>query len=165
MDTPEAILPPHLKRTTLIVRDIDRSRAFYRDVLGFKVWFDRDFEFSGEGFPGTRKGDRCRLVIMEARDPEIGKVGLIQYLTVPVATAPPDLSFLGVGRVIFVGETDDVDALEARLRAAGATIHMPPHLFDVVGADGRRKQMRRIGFFDPDGVMFELSEPPTFVDG
>lgn len=151
--------PPVVKRTTVIVRDIDRARAFYRDVLGFTVWYDRDFEFSGGGFPGTARGDRCRLVIVEARDPQIGKIGLLQYLVPTVAPPPVDLTFLGPGRIVFVGEVDDVAALHARLIAAGATIATPPHRFDVVGADGKPKWMQRICFFDPDGNFFEFSEP------
>lgn len=148
-----------IKRTTVVVRDIDASRAFYRDVLGFKIWFDRDFEFSGTGFPGTRKGDRSRLVIAEARDPLIGKIGLLQYLDPPVKVASPDLSFLAPGRIVFVGEVDDIAALHARLQAAGAVINAAPHRFEVVGADGRLKVMTQICFFDPDGNFFELSEP------
>jgi catechol 2,3-dioxygenase-like lactoylglutathione lyase family enzyme len=151
--------PPLLKRTTLIVRDIDRSRAFYRDVMGFRVWYDRDFEFSGGGFPGTRKGDRCRLVIVEARDPLIGKLGLLQYLQPSVPAPAIDLSFLSPGRIVLVGEIDSVAALDARLRAWGAAIATPPHRFDVVGADGRPKHMQRICFFDPDGNFLEFSEP------
>ena len=151
--------PPLLKRTTIIVRNIERSRAFYRDVLGFKIWYDRDFEFGGGGFPGTRKGDLCRLVIAEARDPLIGKIGLIQYLSPPAPEVPVDLSFLGVGRLVFVGEIDDVAALHRKLLAAGAVIATPPHRFDVIGADDRPKFMQRLCFFDPDGNFFEFSEP------
>jgi catechol 2,3-dioxygenase-like lactoylglutathione lyase family enzyme len=151
--------PPLVKRTTLIVRSIERARAFYRDVMGFKVWYDRDFEFSGGGFPGTTKGQRCRLVILEARDPLIGKIGLIEYLDVVVPAPPVDLSFLGPGRLVFVGEIDSVSALHERLQRWGATIATPPHRFDVVGADGRAKHMQRICFFDPDGNFMEFSEP------
>ncbi len=159
LQTPAPDRPPLLKRTTLIVRSIERSRAFYRDVMGFKVWYDRDFEFSGGGFPGTSKGERCRLVILEARDPLIGKIGLIQYLDRPVTEVPVDLSFLAPGRIVFVGEVDSVAALHARLQQWGATIATPPHRFDVVGADGKAKHMQRICFFDPDGNFMEFSEP------
>jgi catechol 2,3-dioxygenase-like lactoylglutathione lyase family enzyme len=110
-----------IKRTTVIVRDLDRALEFYRDVVGLTVWYDREIEFSGGGFPGTARGDRCRLVIVEARDPQIGKIGLLQYLAPVVAPPPVDLTFLGPGRVVFVG------------------------------ADGRPKWMRRLCCFDPDG--------------
>jgi catechol 2,3-dioxygenase-like lactoylglutathione lyase family enzyme len=153
-----ARLPPNVKRTTIVVRDIDRSRAFYRDLLGFRVWFDREYVFSGGGFPQTHAGDRCHLVIMEARDPQIGKIGLLQHTVPPLPPAPlPER--IGFGNVILVGEVDDVQALYDRLVAADVPVRMPPHLFEVVGADGRTKRMWRCCFFDPDGVFFEMNSP------
>lgn len=153
-------LPPKVKRTTIVVRDIDRSRAFYRDVLGFKIWFDREFLFTGNGFPGTKKGDRSHLIICEARDPDIGKIGLLQYTDPKMPEAPVVTDRLGIGALVFVGEVESVPDLAARLEAAGAVIAAPEHIFEVVGADGRLKKMRRICFFDPDGTFFEMSEPP-----
>ena len=150
--------PPRIKRTTIVVRDIAVSRAFYRDVLGFKIWYDREFVFSGKGFPGTKAGDKSHLVIMEARDPEIGKIGLLQYTDPPIPPAPLP-AMIGFGGVIFVGDVEDLDALYARLAAAGARIATPPHIFEVTGADGQLKRMNRICFFDPDGVLFEISGP------
>ena len=40
---------PLVKRTTLIVRDLARSVAFYRDVIGLSVWYDDTIELSGVG--------------------------------------------------------------------------------------------------------------------
>ncbi len=154
-------LPPVIKRTTLVVRDIVRSREFYRDVLGFTVWYDREFTFSGNGFPNTRPGDRSHLVIMEARDPEIGKIGLLQYTDPPLPPQPVP-AMIGFGGVILVGEVESVDVLYASLTARSWPVRAPPHLFEVVGADGRLKRLWRCCFFDPDGVFFELSSayPP-----
>jgi len=152
------MLPPNIKRTTVVVRDIEISKAFYRDVLGFKVWFDQEFVFSGNGFPKTKPGDTCQLVIMEARDPEIGKVGLLQY-TKPMLPPAPLPDMIGYGNIVFVGDVDSVDDTYAAVLKAGAKIAAPPHLFEVTGADGKMKSMKRVCFFDPDGVMFELSSP------
>ena len=44
-----ALYPPLVKRTTLIVRDAERSLRFYRDVLGLTVWYDDQIELSGVG--------------------------------------------------------------------------------------------------------------------
>jgi len=151
-------LPPVVKRTTIVVRDIERSRRFYRDLLGFRVWYDREYTFSGGGFPLTQAGDRCHLLIMEARDPEIGKIGLLQYTHPPLPPEPlPER--IGFGGVIFVGEVEDVSQLYDSLLAAGVPVRTPPHLFEVTGADGKLKRMQRCCFFDPDGIFFELSSP------
>jgi catechol 2,3-dioxygenase-like lactoylglutathione lyase family enzyme len=147
-----------IARTTLMVRDCARARDFYRDVIGMRVYFDRLWNFTGEMFPGTKKGDQGHLVIMEAQDPEIGKIGLLQILGRPAAPAP-DHEMFGVGRIVFVGDVDDVEALHARLTKAGAVISAPPHLFEVVTGRGELKRSRRIMFFDLDGNLFELSQP------
>jgi len=41
-----------LKRTTLIVRDVEASVRFYRDVLGFSEWYDGEIVLSGRGLAG-----------------------------------------------------------------------------------------------------------------
>jgi catechol 2,3-dioxygenase-like lactoylglutathione lyase family enzyme len=147
-----------VKRTTIVVRDIGRSRRFYRDVLGFRVWYDREYTFSGGGFPLTKAGDRCHLVIMEARDPEIGKIGLLQYTDPPLPPEPLP-SRIGFGHIVLVGEVDDVQVLHRSLIDAGASVRLPPHVFEVTGADGNLKRMWRCCFFDPDGVFLEMSSP------
>ena len=45
-----------LKRTTLIVRDAERSLAFYRDVLGMTVWYDDEIVLSGRGLAAGGPG-------------------------------------------------------------------------------------------------------------
>jgi catechol 2,3-dioxygenase-like lactoylglutathione lyase family enzyme len=56
-------MPNIVKRTTLIVRNLDRSLAFYRDVLGFSVWYDDEIVLSGVGLAAGAAGDRTRLGI------------------------------------------------------------------------------------------------------
>ncbi|MFM7625086.1 MAG: VOC family protein, partial [Gammaproteobacteria bacterium] len=50
-----------VKRTTLIVRDVERSRAFYRDVLGMRTWYDDRITLSGVGLAAGQKGDETHL--------------------------------------------------------------------------------------------------------
>ena len=65
-----------VKRTTLIVRDMEASKRWYEQVLGMKVWMDTDFVLSGQGLAAGQAGDRTRLVIMRAEHPKIGMIGL-----------------------------------------------------------------------------------------
>ena len=51
---------PLVKRTTLIVRDLARSVAFYRDVIGLSVWYDDTIELSGVGLAAGKKGDQTQ---------------------------------------------------------------------------------------------------------
>ena len=67
-------IPVDIRRTTLLVRDVDRSLAFWRDALGLKVIYDRVL---GEP-PHT-----TRLVLLRANDEFIGNLGIMRRSTDP----------------------------------------------------------------------------------
>jgi catechol 2,3-dioxygenase-like lactoylglutathione lyase family enzyme len=147
-----------LKRTTLIVRDAARSLAFYRDVLGMTVWYDDEIVLSGHGLAAGAPGDRTRLVIMQAQDPVIGMLGLLQFTAPPLDAPARDRQCLAIGDVVFVMQTDDVDAVHRRLADWGARVHAAPHAFEVRGADGHLVRMTSLSFWDPDGYFFEVNQ-------
>jgi lactoylglutathione lyase len=112
----------------LFVGDLERSTAFYRDVIGLP------FRLEGDGYvefatPGTRFGlyDRNRLEELTGQD----------------ATAP---GWPG-GEVVFLVE--DVDAEAQRLRAAGVTV--------LKGPVDRPWGHRTLHVEDPDGFVVELA--------
>jgi catechol 2,3-dioxygenase-like lactoylglutathione lyase family enzyme len=147
-----------LKRTTLIVRDAERSRHFYVDVLGFQPWYDDEIVLGGVGLAAGAKGDRTLLVIVRAQDPQIGMLGLLQFTEPPLPAPAMERTRLGIGDVIFVMQTDDVAEVHRRLEAWDARIHAAPHAFEVRGADGQLVRMTTVSFFDPDGYFFEVNE-------
>jgi len=147
-----------VKRTTLIVRDAGRSLEFYRDVFGMTVWYDDEIVLGGVTLPVGARGDRTRLVIMRAQDPVIGMIGLLQFTTPPLPAPEAERATLGIGDVVFVMQTDDVEAVHARLRAWGARIQAPPHDFEVRGADGAQLGMTTLSCWDPDGYFFEINQ-------
>jgi catechol 2,3-dioxygenase-like lactoylglutathione lyase family enzyme len=147
-----------LKRTTLIVRDAERSQRFYVEVLGFQPWYDDQIVLGGVGLAAGAKGDRTRLVIVRAQDPQIGMLGLLQFTEPPLPAPSAERTRLGIGDVIFVMQTDDVADVHRRLEAWGARIHAAPHAFEVRGADGHLVRMKTVSFFDPDGYFFEVNE-------
>lgn len=146
-----------VKRTTLIVRDLDRALAFYRDVLGFTAWYDGEIVLSGVGLAAGKAGDRTRLVIVKAQDPVVGMIGLLQF-TDPALPAPPVRERLGIGDTVFVMQTDDVHGVYERARAFGARIHAEPHAFEVTGATGERLKMTSVSLWDPDGYFIEINQ-------
>jgi len=112
----------------LFVRDLERSVAFYRDVIGlpFKLQGDGYVEFATQG---ARFGlyDRNRLGELTGQ-----------------RTDPPDHPG---GEVVFLVE--DVDAEAERLREAGATI--------LRGPLDRAWGHRTLHLEDPDGFVVELA--------
>ena len=112
----------------LFVRDLERSVAFYRDVIGlpFKLQGDGYVEFATQG---ARFGlyDRNRLGELTGQ-----------------GTDPPDHPG---GEVVFLVE--DVDAEAERLREAGVTI--------LRGPLDRAWGHRTLHLEDPDGFVVELA--------
>jgi lactoylglutathione lyase len=113
----------------LFVADLERSVAFYRDVIGlpFKLQGDGYVEFATEG---TRFGlyDRNRLGELTGQGAELPR-------------SPG-------GEVVLLVE--DVDAEAERLRGAGATI--------LKGPVDRAWGHRTLHVEDPDGFVVELAE-------
>lgn len=147
-----------VKRTTLIVSDLERSLGFYRDVLGLTVWYDDEIVLSGRGLAAGKAGDLTRLVIMRASDPVVGMIGLLQWQqpTLPPRSSTRDR--LGIGDVVFVMQSDEVLEVHRRLVDFGARIHADPYPFEVRGADGSMLSMTSISFWDPDGYFFEMNQ-------
>jgi lactoylglutathione lyase len=112
----------------LFVEDLERSVAFYRDVVGvpFKLEGDGYVEFATQG---ARFGlyDRNRLGELTGQ-----------------RTDPPDHPG---GEVVFLVE--DVDAEAERLREAGVTI--------LRGPLDRAWGHRTLHLLDPDGFVVELA--------
>jgi lactoylglutathione lyase len=113
----------------LFVADLERSLAFYRDVIGlpFKLEGDGYLEFATQG---TRFGlyDRNRLGELTGQGPE--------------APAMPG------GEVVLL--VADVDAEAERLKAAGVAI--------LKGPVDRAWGHRTVHVEDPDGFVVELAE-------
>lgn len=146
-----------IRRTTLVVRDVAVSRDFYTSVLGLEVWYDHPFLLGDFGVPGET-GDSTHLVILKARDPVIGMLGLLQFVDPPKPVPLRVRDTVGIGDVVLVMQCASADALHAALVARGAAVTRPPSDFDVRGADGRTIRMRGLSFFDPDGYFIEANQ-------
>ena len=73
--------PLDLRRTTLVVRDIEKSLALYRDALGMTVEYDQELTSPGLAMRyGADGQNRSRLVLLKANDSFIGMLGLWQFL-------------------------------------------------------------------------------------
>ena len=64
-----------LRRTTIVVRDIDKSIAFYRDAVGLRVGWDRE-SVLGDAIP-LAPGAKGRFATVMGEDDTIGMIGLL----------------------------------------------------------------------------------------
>lgn len=153
-----------IKRTTLIVRDIDASVRWYKEVLGMSVWMDTDFTLSGQGLAAGKAGDKTHLTILKCEHDKIGMIGLLQWVDPPLP-APADIPrHVDYGLPTFVVEAEDAAAMHDAAVRLGTHVHSEPHEWNVIGQDGRRKHFLAVSLFDPDGYFFECNQVLRITD-
>ncbi len=147
-----------IKRTTLIVRDIEASRRWYEYVLGMKTWMDTDFTLSGTGLAAGKAGDKTHLVILQAEDPTIGMIGLLQWVDPPLPAPDEIPKTVSYGNPTFVVASDDVGQVHERAVELGTHVHASPHEWSVRGQNGKMKYFLGLSLFDPDGYFYECNQ-------
>ncbi len=157
--------PPAVRRTTLLVSDLNRSLAFY-ESLGLTRWYDKSStQASATGVIGSQDlplgatPAEGRIVILKGNDPRVGMVGLLAYDRPKLPDRRSGKAKLGRGDIILMIEVADIDEVVAALDAAGFKPLRPPYAFTVAGADGGTLTGRRAFVRDPDDHLIELSEP------
>lgn len=146
-----------IKRTTMMVRDMERALEFYRDVLGAKVWFDRPFTLDGGGLPIGKKGDKLRLCIIQFKHDTLGMIGLMEFLE-PVMPAPEIDYTLGYGKPVFVVVAEDAQVIYDRAEASGFKTRGAPKTWSTTGAKGETKHFLSTYLWDGDGHFFECNQ-------
>ena len=152
-------VPTDVRRTTIIVRDMDRSLAFWRDVLGLRVNYDTGVELSGVALPVGAPGTQARLVLLNANDAFVGWIGLMELVDPPL-DEPPYPKRLGVGSTVIIVNTDDVETrCAAAARLPDVTVTSEPRLQTYPSRDGG-DPIRVMGcnVLDPDGVAVEINQ-------
>ncbi|MEE4173526.1 MAG: VOC family protein [Xanthomonadales bacterium] len=141
-----------LQRATLTVEDMDRSLAFYTDLLGFTVSGDARYDT-----PALRtmfhipEGVTPRLVLLDASPAQPRALALVHAEGLSV-----DAESNARHAPALVINTTRLDEIMARATTAGVTVILPPTpLNDFSGKPFGREAM----ILDPDGVrivFFEL---------
>ena len=153
-------LPTDVRRLTILVRDVDTSLKLYRDVLGMRVNYDQPLTVSGVALPAGVPGNKVRLVLLNANDPFVGWIGLMQYTDPPLPDPGPYPKRLGLGGHVLVTNTDDAVKRCALAKAVpGVTFTGEARETRYPGRGGG-PPIRVIGcnFFDPDGTAVELNQ-------
>ena len=140
----------------LTVSDLDRSIAFYRDILGL--------EFQGEIFMAGEETDRLfRMKDTKARVAylngskaiEAPPIELIQFVDNKVKKVKGNLFTTSISEVCFY--TDDIDSVYKTLVENHVECLSEPQYFDF-RADGFGES-RAFYFRDPDGIILEMMQP------
>jgi catechol 2,3-dioxygenase-like lactoylglutathione lyase family enzyme len=138
-----------LKRVNLLVADLDRSLAIYRDILGFRVFeisesSPESYSYAVFGIPAAA---RLRFATLDSST-ETRALALTEVKGVDM---PAPQAFGTSSPVIRVTHFDEV---LARLRAAGLRVVEPRRSKTPEG-----REFSELGFTDPDGhvvVLYQL---------
>jgi catechol 2,3-dioxygenase-like lactoylglutathione lyase family enzyme len=139
--------------TGLTVSDLERSLAFWRDLLELEVVMERvmDAPYVGEmvGYPGVE----MRAAIL--RVPGGHQVELIEYVNVDGARIDGATGNPGAAHICL--NVTDVAELHRRLKAAGYDTVTPAPVLSTAGPNNGRPFAYVI---DPDGFRIELAQIP-----
>jgi len=141
--------------TSFTVADLDRSLAFFRDVLGLEVMFVREVrdEYFSQivGLPG------CVVRAALLRLPGASHfVELFQYLNPPSRASATPLRPCDPGSTHLSFLVDDLPAYFQRLKSKGLDFVSEP----VRITAGPNQGGYGIYLRDPNGILIELFQPP-----
>ena len=159
-DANEGVNPLDLRRTTLVVRDIENSLAFYRDALGMTVEYDQELTSPGLSMRAGADGkNRSRLVLLKANDGFIGMLGLWQFLDqTEQDKAEPDAADFTPGEIVLLFNANNLEEVFPKAAAVeGVQVVGEPHPRSYPSPAGNIEVMVSM-LVDPDGHTVELNK-------
>src|SRR5437763_150383 len=138
----------------LSVADVDRSLAFWEQVLGTKARFrgrlDRPYLGESVGYPG---------IAIEAALIDLPGGGMLELLDYQIDKHPNSEARANPGNVHLCLRVSDADAAWRCAVEAGAR---PTRAEGPVDVDAGPNRGARVAYFhDPDGISFEIYQPAT----
>ena len=140
--------------TSRSVGDMDRSLAFYRDLLGLDVLLDT--EMSGEMLEREVALEGARLRLVELGTGGETMLELLQYHA-PPSRDGEELRPCDVGAHHVALAVEDIQADYERLSDAGVEFTCPPQEVDAGYFAGHRT----VYCYDPDHMIVELWQVPA----
>jgi catechol 2,3-dioxygenase-like lactoylglutathione lyase family enzyme len=154
-------VPIDVRRTTIIVRDMEQALKLYRDAMGLKVNYDAPMNVGSAAFTQGGKPRPIRLVLLNANDPWIGWIGLIQYTDRPNHPRVRQPRHLGPGSHIIVTAVADAQkTCDAAALAPGVRMVTPPKISTYPARAPGGPPIRVLGcqFWDADGAYLEVNQ-------
>lgn len=150
-----ANLTAPVKRTTIVVADMQRSLAFYRELLGMDVYFEGRVGNPGASEIMAVPCEAVHMVVLQSQGSEVGMIGLmkIEGPREPLEATRWDPR-LKTGESILVIPTENMRLLHERMLQAGVCVVTSPVRVVVPNRPEIHEMMVR----DPDGVVVNLTQ-------
>ena len=147
-----------IRRTTLVVRDIDKSLPLYRDALGLKVVYDQLIGGNTDK-DGKVKPPTIRLVLLRANDQFIGLLGLMQRLNQPMLPALTEFKKPNAGGMIMVINAKDLETRWEKIKVTpNIKVDTEPYRIDYPGPNGSVIPVLFSSVYDYDGNFIEINK-------
>ena len=156
-----ADFPLLLRRTTLIVRDIDTSLALYRDGLGMEVIYDQEIT---RPHSSEDREQKLRLIFLKASHDYVGVVGLIDYEygypDHPAHSKPVRREGFTPGNAILLFNVEGLETKWPTITSVpGVEIISEPKLTTYPGyGDNGEIRVLVSKFYDADGYILEVNQ-------
>ncbi len=143
-------------RTAIMVADLDKSVAFYNDVLEItEVYYDGELEHPAAAkLLGMPEGVRTRAQILRVPGPDFGMIGLFECTNPEPPQVEKRRDGINIGDMCMVFYCDDLDPVYERLVKGNHRVICPPTFLKVDDLIGQREMT----FLDPDGALLNLIE-------
>lgn len=144
-----------LRRATLIVRDIEKSLALYRDSIGMDLIYDQIIE----------RGDKeIRLIFLKTTEDLVGVLGLVDYEynnpNAEVKKKPIRKEGFTPQNTVLVFNTNDLESRWVKITSMpGIEVIQEPTYTEYPSYDGSSVIKVSVSkLYDPDGNLVELNQ-------
>ncbi len=148
------------RRTTLIVRDIDKSLALYGDAMGMEIIYDQVIKRAHPFKEGKQQS--VRLIFLKALDKFQGVLGLVDY-----HYGEKDKEIIPIRKegfvpqnVVLLFNSNDLDARFEKIKMVpDVDIISAPKLTQYPAYNGKDTIKVMVSkFYDPDGFIVEFNK-------
>lgn len=148
-----------LRRTTLVVRDVDRSLALYHHALGMNISYDNMIRNPRDAASDEESEISRRLTFLQANDDFVGVLGLLEYRKPRKEQPISDLAF-EPGTIVLVFNVNDLDQRwDDVIAVPGVEVISEPTEVSYPSYDGKSTIPVRVSVIrDPDGFIIELNQ-------
>jgi len=140
-----------IRRATITTRKMAESLRFYRDTLGFRIWYDQVVEDPIiTRLLGVEPGVSARVCILRAEeDHEAGMIGLLAFTGQDTRDVPDTASASPLaGEIILMLKTERMKEIHERLKTAGLGYVGEPERIQIPNRPVTYEMSAR----DPNGV-------------
>jgi catechol 2,3-dioxygenase-like lactoylglutathione lyase family enzyme len=146
-----------IDHVNLVVADLEKSAAFYTEVLGFVK--TQEVHMEGEWIEEIvrLRGVRAKAAFVEPAGGGL-RIELLEYVTPEGAVLPENSVANTRGLRHLALRVRGIEAMAERLREAGVRLFSGPVTVPAGVAKFAAGEKRLLYFLDPDGVILELAE-------